>query len=97
MTLLKPPAEYQACQDEMIAIRREIEAMAPTCRPLIKRWDNLSGAAQEMSEDRVLRVVRQLCHEYEAPDLWRRIACLVLELDHLAETDDAPYRSQAQS
>ncbi len=53
--------------------------------------EDLVGDFMAATEDRVLRIVRRLCHEYEAPDLWRRIACLVLDLDHLSAKDDSTY------
>jgi hypothetical protein len=54
--------------------------------------DGLVGDFQAATGDRVLRIVRRLCREYEAPDLWRRIACLVLDLDQPAKLTTACIR-----
>jgi hypothetical protein len=57
----------------------------------LDRHDDLCVDMEIEAEDRVLRVVRQLCYEYEAPDLWQRIACRVLDVDVLNQQDDQRY------
>src|SRR5438132_12906327 len=82
----------RARQIEMCDLETALEDMVgPAGKPLVDRLSGLHGDAEAAAEDRVLRVVRRLCHEYEAPDLWRRIACYVLDLDHLSANDDSTY------
>ena len=88
----------RARQIEMCDLETALEDMVgPAGKPLVDRLSGLHGDVEAAAEDRVLRDVRRLCQEYEAPDLWRRIACLVLDLDQLREVDDRLYSPLGQT